>query len=309
MVENRLSVFVNPAAGGNRGLIRARRTVGQLADLGWTVDLVRLSGPDDVAQSIEQRSQSGVRRIVLAGGDGMVHLALPALVGSGIATGIIATGTGNDFCRGLGLPDSSHLAVAHSVSEMVNPIDVLELEGIGVDAARRPMFAASVATLGFSGRVNESANRLTFPRGTSRYTLATLRELRTLEPVDVRLSFDDEPAESRPITFMAIGNTPYFGGGMKICPDARPDDGLMDVVMVEPVSAFTLARVLPLVFAGKHLGNKAVSVRRCRTLTIEGTEQIWADGEPLGVNSARVSLRSGALRVAGTLSRAAAQHP
>ncbi len=308
MGGNRLSVFVNPAAGGNRGLIRARRIVGQLADLGWTVDMVRMSGPADVAESIDRLHATGVRRIVLAGGDGMVHLALPALVDSDIVTGIIATGTGNDFCRGLGLPDSGRAAIANSVSDDVNDVDVLELRPTNAAVPDRSIFAASVATLGFSGRVNESANRLRFPRGTSRYTVATLQELRTLEPVSVRLRFDGEPEEERSVSFLAIGNTPYFGGGMKICPDARHDDGLMDVVVVEPVSALTLARVLPLVFAGKHAGHRAVSVRRCRCLSIEGNEQIWADGEPLGVNSARVSLRSGALRVAGTLSHAAAQH-
>ncbi len=290
-------------------MTRARRIVGQLADLGWTVDLMRLSDPSEVAESIEQLRKSGVRRIVVAGGDGMVHLALPALVDSEVVTGVIAIGTGNDFCRGLGLSTNTRTAIANSVSDTVSPVDVLELQSLSRERARSPMFAASVATLGFSGRVNETANGLKFPRGTSRYTVATLQQLRSLEPVEVGLGFDDEPVRSRPITFMAIGNTPYFGGGMKICPDARHDDGLMDVVVVEPVGAITLGRVLPLVFAGKHLGNKAVSVRRCRSLTIEGTEQLWADGEPLGVNSARVSVRSGALRVAGTLDRAAAQYP
>lgn len=260
-----------------------------------------MSGPEDVAQSIERLHGQGVQRIVLAGGDGMVHLALPALVGSEIVTGIIPTGTGNDFCRGLGLPHNGRAAIEHSVSTTVNRVDVLELQPFGPGDDSGSVFAASVATLGFSGRVNESANRLTFPRGTSRYTLATFQQLRALEPVQLRLSFDDEPVDEVAVSFMAISNTPYFGGGMKICPDAVCDDGLMDVVVVEPVSAMALARVLPLVFSGKHLGNKAVSVRRCRSLSVEGNEQIWADGEPLGVNSARVSLRAGALRVAGTL--------
>lgn len=294
--ENRLSVFVNPAAGGNRGLIRARRIVGELADLGWTVDLVRLSGPADLARSIERLQATGAERVVLAGGDGMIHLALPALVGSSMATGIVATGTGNDFCRGLGLPSNRRSAIIESVSDVVNPVDIIELHAEGSSH-----FAASVMTFGFSGRVNAMANEMRFPRGTSRYTMATVRQLGSLEPVPVTMAFDDESAVEREVTFVAVGNTPYFGGGMKICPDARYDDGLLDVVVVEPVSAPTLARVLPLVFAGKHVGHGAVSVRRCHSLEIHGDEPLWADGEALAVNSARVSVRSGALRVAGTL--------
>lgn len=301
MGDKRLSVLVNPSAGGDRGLIRARRIVGELADLGWTVDLTRLSGPDDVGDSIRRLQKAGADRVVLAGGDGMIHLALPALVNSNMVAGIVATGTGNDFCRGLGLPSNRRAALSHAVSDTVNPVDVIELEMPGGTEAGAMRYAASVVTFGFSGRVNAMANTMRFPRGVSRYTVATARQLGRLEPISVRMGFDDEPVQERQVAFVAVGNTPYFGGGMRICPHAAHDDGLMDVVVVEPVSAATLARVLPLVFLGKHVGHRAVSVHRCASFEVRGNEPLWADGESLGCSAAHLRVRSGALRVSGRL--------
>lgn len=284
----RVSVLINPAAGGNRGSNRARSVVAELVDAGSTVDLYRLGGPDEVHGLVDELRANQVRRLILAGGDGLVHLALPALVAERdgehgadrMVVGIVPLGTGNDFCRGLGLPTKRSQAVAAALSETVTPVDV-----IAIDYPGRPdtpsQMAATVLTCGFSGRVNARANAMRFPSGSRRYTVATLAELLGLQTAHYRLSFDDEPPMELDSLLVAIGNTRYFGGGMAVCPDASFRDGLLDVVLVDDVPRSTFARVLPRVFNGRHIKHRAVTVRRCRRLSITTTEALWADGERL----------------------------
>jgi diacylglycerol kinase (ATP) len=262
--------------------------VAELADAGCTVDLHRLDGPDQVHGLVGELRANRVQRLILAGGDGLVHLALPALVeqrdgereADRMVVGIVPLGTGNDFCRGLGLPTKRTQAVAAALSETVTPVDV-----IAIDYPSRPatptQMAATVVTCGFSGRVNARANAMRFPSGGRRYTVATVAEMFDLQTGHYRLGFDDEPPTELDSLLVAVGNTPYFGGGMAVCPDASFRDGLLDVVLVADVATSTFARVLPRVFNGRHIEHDAVTVRRCRRLSITTTEPLWADGEQL----------------------------
>ncbi len=301
-MAQRISVLVNAAAGGNRGLARTKTLVAELADRGWTVDLLKASSAGEVARSIVDARQQGMDRLILAGGDGLIHHALPALVDSPVVVGIVPVGTGNDFCRGLGLPTRRRGAIDAATGSDVMAVDVLEV-AVG-DTVR---YGATVVTAGFSGRVNKRANelagRLGFPSGASRYTLATLAELAALEPVPFRLGFDGDAPVERESCLIAVGNTRYFGGGMAVCPEARFDDGSMEVVSINPVSRATFARVLPLVYSGRFVRHRQVSQERCTRLTVVTDEPLWADGEMLDFGDietvdATISVLPGALRVA-----------
>jgi len=303
----RISVLVNPAAGGDRGLARTKDLVAELADRGWTVDLLKASAAEEVAATVSTAAQAGMKRLVLAGGDGLVHRALPALVGSDITVGIVPVGTGNDFCRGLGLPTNRAAALEAATGPDSFPVDVI--------AVRHPggvSYAATVVTAGFSGRVNKRADELAarrgVPKGSSRYTLATVVELAALEPRTFRLTSDGGNERDIEASLIAIGNTRYFGGGMAVCPNAVFNDGAMDLVVIDPVSKVTFAWVLPFVFSGRHIRHRAVSTQRCRSLTVTTTEPMWADGEqldlvPVGESEALItvelSVEANALRVAG----------
>ncbi|MDH3293723.1 MAG: diacylglycerol kinase family protein [Acidimicrobiia bacterium] len=284
MGSRRVSVLVNPAAGGNRGLGRSKNLVAELADRGWTVDLLKASSPSEVAAAITTAADAGMDRLVLAGGDGLIHHALPALVGSAITVGIVPIGTGNDFCRGLGLPAKRRPAIDSAVGDRTTDVDVIAICRLdGGD--RHVRYAATVVTAGFSGRVNARANELAdkpgFPKGASRYSLATVAEIAVLQPVAFTLSVDGQPPRSIEATLIAVGNTKYFGGGMAVCPQADVTDGAMELISIAPVSKTTFMRVLPLVFTGRYVRHQAVTSTRCRSLTITTAESIWADGEPL----------------------------
>jgi len=302
-VAQRISVLVNFAAGGNRGLSRTKTLVAELADRGWIVDLLKTDSKDDVAVRIAEARAGGMTRLILAGGDGLIHHALPALVDSSIAVGIVPVGTGNDFCRGLGLPTKRGAALDEATGSAVMAVDVLRV-AVG-DQVR---YAATVLTSGFSGRVNHRANEMNrrpwSPKGASRYTIATVAELASLEPIPYRLAFDDDPPIDRAACLIAVGNTRFFGGGMAVCPDAVHDDGAMDVTTIEPVSRATFVRVLPLVFSGRHVRHRDVTQRRCRRLVMTADEPLWADGEALDFGDvakpieATVTVLSGALTIA-----------
>lgn len=230
--------------------------------------------------------------MVAVGGDGLIHHALPALAGTDIILGMVPSGTGNDFARGLGLPSRRRRATRRAL-DRARSVDLLRVDfADGVSA-----IAATVVTAGFSGRVNRTANERSFPRGQLRYTVASFTELRRLTSFD--LEFGEPSPLSGRSTILAVANTRFFGGGMSIAPAADPTDGCFDVVVVGDVPAWQLALVLPTVFVGQHVRHPQVRTDRARIASIRQDEEVWADGEPIGRGSFTVEVIPEALRVAG----------
>ena len=160
-------------------------------------------------------------------------------------------------------------------------------------------WVASVATVGFSGDVTARANALRWPRGQQRYTVATVLQLPRLRRLRATVTIDGETHDAD-TTMLSVGNTAYFGGGMCICPDARPDDGLLQTVVIGAVGRGTFLRVFPKVFGGRHVDHPAVTSYRSRTVRVEGDDVVmWADGDPLGPLPVTCEAVPGALRVAG----------
>ena len=313
-------LLVNPARARRTGVDTKIR--GALEARGRRVVELRPSSVETIADTInEARNQAPegtdargqhppLDRLIIAGGDGLIHHALPALAETKTTIGIVSVGTGNDFARALGLPTRIGPAVEAALTEPT-PVDliaatsepapstVLETPGeTGIEPTAR-RYAASVVTGGFSGRVNDRANQLRFPPGQQRYTVATLLELRRLEPFSLRLVTDGGTPFELSASLFAIGNSRFFGGGMAICPSADPTDGLLDITVVRPASRFELARMLPTVFFGRHVNHPAVTTYRAATVDITTEAPLWADGEPFVGRHLR--LVPGALHVAGTL--------
>lgn len=277
----------------------ANRVAADLRRRGVPNRLVRPGSADEVAPRIAEAVAAGARRVILVGGDGLLHAALGALVGTGVAVGLVPAGSGNDFARALGLSRRLVDAVSAALAPTA-PVDVIDVTC--ADGVTRPV--ASVATFGFSGAVTARAEAFRWAPGGSRYTVATFAELRRLSPVEARIVIDGEPWEG-PVTLAAVGNTCCFGGGMRICPDADPRDGVLDTVTIAPVGRARLLWVFPRVFVGRHVSDPRVSVRRGREIAVEvdapaGERTVlWGDGERLGPLPARLVVRPGALEVAG----------
>jgi diacylglycerol kinase (ATP) len=287
-------VLGNPAAAGGRPAATVDQVVEAIEAAGHDARRLDPTSRADALALAYRAVEEGAGRLVVVGGDGLVHLATQAVAGTRVVLGIVPVGTGNDFARGLGLDTSDpEQAVARALGDPVR-----------VDAIRTSSgWIASVATVGFSVAVNARANRLRRPRGPSRYTIATLLELPRLAPIELGLELDGVRHDVT-TTLLAIANTAYFGGGMAICPSATPQDGRLDIAVIGPVGRATLLRMLPRVFKGTHVTHPAVTLYTAACVRLlDATAEIWGDGEPVGRLPIDLAAVPGALRVAGVTPR------
>ena len=282
-------VVANPAAGATRPEVSVGEVAHRLRALGADVEASVPASSAAASELIEAAVGAGTDRIVVIGGDGVVHLAAQHMAGTGAVLGVVPSGTGNDFARAVGLPTDIEDSCRRCLDDAV-----------ALDALRvGDRWVASVATFGFSAAVNARANAMRRPRGSRRYTVATLLELPHLHSTDI--TFRSKQGEhAMPVTLAAVANTGYFGGGMAIAPEADPADGLMDVVAVGEVGRIELLRFFPKVFSAAHTDHRAVHMFRCRQLRLEGSNtEVWGDGEPVTAIPVDIRCVPDALRVAG----------
>jgi diacylglycerol kinase (ATP) len=171
-------------------------------------------------------------------------------------------------------------------------VDAARCTGPGTDR-----WFAGVLGAGFDAVVNERANRWSWPRGRMRYNLAIARELPVFRPRDYELELDGVRHRTRAM-LVAVGNGPSYGGGMQVVPDARLDDGLLDVMVLEPVSRLEFLRIFPRVYSGSHVSHPRVVLHRARSVRVEAAGIVgYADGERFGPLPLTSEVRPGALRL------------
>ncbi|WP_424893044.1 diacylglycerol kinase [Streptomyces sp. XH2] len=291
-----ITLFVNPAAGRGRGAGAAQPAARALRAAGFSVRTVLGADAPDALRRAREAVAGGTGALIAVGGDGMTSLALQAVAGTPVPLGVVAVGTGNDFARAAGLPVRDPAAAGRLIAASLKgdggrPVD-LGLAG--------GTYFATVLASGFDSRVNDRGNRLRFPAGRLRYDLALLAELAALRPVPYRIRLDDGPELETEATLVAVGNSSSYGGGMRICADARTDDGLFDVTVVGPCSRTTLLKVFPKVYRGTHLGHPAVTVHRVAKIALSAPGiTAYADGEPLGPLPLTAETVPGAVRLLG----------
>ncbi|WP_433518503.1 diacylglycerol/lipid kinase family protein [Nonomuraea sp. CA-143628] len=289
-----LVLLVNPAARGGRTVRLLGPVARRLRAGGAEVSVIV---GDSAADALERACAAVAERpdaLVAFGGDGLVHLAVQAVAGTDVPLGIIPAGTGNDIATALGVLRKDPIAAARTVLRGRSRL----VDAARVRAGRADELFAGVVCCGFDSRVNERANGLTWPPGMARYLLATVQELRRFRPIPFRVTFDDGEPIEREAMLVAVGNTSSYGAGMRVCPDARPDDGLLDVMILEAVSTAEFVRVFPSVYRGSHVSHRAVSVRRVRSVRLEAPDVVaYADGERIGPSPITCEIQPGALRV------------
>ncbi|GGL13998.1 diacylglycerol kinase [Sphaerisporangium melleum] len=284
-----LVVLVNPAARGGRTLRLLDPVVRRLRDGGRPVSVIVGTSAQDALELACTAVAEGPEALVAFGGDGLVHLAVQAVAGTDVPLGIIPAGTGNDIADAFGIPKNDPLAAAAIVAEgTVRTVDA--------GTAGEEWFAGVVAC-GFDSKVNERANRMTRPAGMAKYLLATLQELRAFTPIPFRLTVDGEVIEQEAM-MVAVGNTHSYGAGMRVCPEAVPDDGLLDVLIVGPLPTGAFLRAFPRVYRGTHLGHPAITLHRARTVTVEAPDVVaYADGERIAPLPLTCTIHPGSLRI------------
>jgi diacylglycerol kinase (ATP) len=284
-----IALLTNPTAGKGKGAKIRDSALARLRSGGLVVRNLQGRDADEALDLAHQCVADGVEALVVCGGDGMVHLAVQALAGSGTALGLIPAGTGNDVARYFDLPRKDPLAAADIVvGGRTRTIDL---------ARSGSRYFVTVLAAGFDAVVNERANRMSWPKGQMRYNLATLAELRVFEPLSYTLQLDDREVRLEAM-LVAVGNGPSFGGGLRITEGAVLDDGMLDVVIIKPISKPDLVRTYPKLFKGTHVHHPQYEHHLVRSVTVAAPGIVsYADGERFGALPLTVECVPGALTV------------
>ncbi|HEY4990940.1 MAG TPA: diacylglycerol kinase [Nakamurella sp.] len=284
-----VALLINPAAGRGRGRRVGDAAFAQLRGSGVSVRAFAGSGPDESARFARDAIADGCEALVVCGGDGIVHLALQEIAGTGVPLGVLPAGSGNDFARAVGIPvGDPRAAVAVVSAGHAVPVD------LGRTASR---WFGTVLAAGFDSRVNDRMNAMRWPRGRTRYHVAIVAELARFRPLPFVLELDGARHELNAM-LVAVGNGSTYGGGMRICPGAVLDDGLFDVTVISKISRSKLVRLFPRVYPGTHVHRREVLTFRCATVTVSAPDvAAYADGEFVSQLPETCSVVAGAVRV------------
>ena len=285
-----VAIVMNPASGsgGGRSLLAALSA--QLAGRGMEARVFATQASGDERRQAELALEAGATAIVCVGGDGTLSEVVGALAGKDAALYIVPSGTGNDFARAFGLPREPVAALAAQLDGTPERIDLGTING-------KPFL--NVSGSGFDVEVLRKTEELksVYP-GETAYRKAVLAVVSRYRAMEAELSIDGRPFERRRVTIAEFANGQYIGGGMRVAPDARENDGLLDVVTVVPVWHGLIPLLLPLFILGVHVRLPlARSVRareavlRCKGMTVN------IDGRLEQMDEARYAVLPGALRV------------
>lgn len=273
-------LVVNPASGRGMAARLADGVAARLRDAVDRLDVRIAADAADTAGTARRAVDGGFDLLAVLGGDGSVHLAIQACAGSDTALAVIPAGTGNDLAASLGMPNDP-LAAAGEVAAVIGrgdrpePLDLGRLDGLDGGG-----WFSTVLCAGFDSKVNERANLMRWPRGPSRYNLAIFVELARLGSYPLSVQTENGTHELA-ATMVAVGNTPTYGGGLRICPGAGLHDGLFEVTVVGPISRRRLVRMLPLLRTGAHVQEPEVLTLRARHVRLTGDNGwvAYADGD------------------------------
>lgn len=299
----KIVVAINPSASFGASRDVGPAVVQTLRAMGHEV--TSLTEPD--FEQLLASARAAVKRrpdaLVVVGGDGMVHLGANLVAGTRVPLGIVPSGTGNDLARGLGIPHDDTEAAIRALDAALaagpRTIDagLMRWTDAVTGAAEERWFAGALSA-GFDAKVNERANRMRRPKGPSRYLVAIFAELVRMKPATYRLEVDGVPRVVRGL-LAAVANNVSYGGGLRLTPTAVLDDGLLDLLVVAPVSRPAFLRLFPRAAKGEHVGLDVVSLERVRRVRVDADEPIigYADGERIAPLPIDVEVAPGALRV------------
>lgn len=286
----KLLLLANPAAAGRRAgwlLPRIRQFfTSRLRDF----EYVEAASAEEVRRVAAAAAREGCECVLAAGGDGTAHAVLNALCGSRTVLGVLPLGAGNDLARALGVPLDPMAAAEFLLRAPISSMDVIR--------AGDEVYGA-VAGAGFDAESTARANRWgPWVSGHTRYFLAALGTLATYRPQRFELVSDAEDFSGEAM-WVAVANAPTYGGGVRIAPEARIDDGVLDVCIIERLSRAALLALYPALLRGRHLGERCV--RYFRATRVEFRQPagavLYGDGEFLGRLPATLRLEPAAVRV------------
>ncbi|MEN8181552.1 MAG: diacylglycerol kinase family protein [Myxococcota bacterium] len=304
----RTLVVVNPKSRGGSTRRRFEPVERRLREVLGELEVEWTRGPRDAVRIAREGVRAGVERIVVAGGDGTIGEVVDGVLAAGHGAdcqiGLLPFGTGGDLSRTLGPPRDLGAAVAALAEETSRSVDAGRVHFEGPDRHGEVVHFANAASAGISGLTTFLVNRA--PKqlgGRASFFLGTVRSLLRYSFPPMRIAVDGKLLHEGPLTLAAACNGRFFGGGMQVAPDAVPDDGLLDLILVPAYSRARLLTRLPRIYRGTHLREAGVVHTRGRSIELDplSDEPVWIelDGEPLGRLPVRVEILPAAMNFFG----------
>lgn len=268
-------LVVNESAGKGKALYLANQFSKLLVNSNQEFTLIHETSYEKTIEKLKSSlSTNSYKKVIAIGGDGLVNLCLQYLARSGITLGVIPAGTGNDFARAVGVNGLS----VNKIFDLYTKSDPAEIDLGLVKSQSSERWFVQVLSTGFDAEVNSRANKIRWPKGKSKYTIATVRTLARFRPITYEIEIDGHKFSQSAMLF-TIANGETYGGGMRICPGASNSDGIFELLLVRPVSRFVLLTIFPKVFKGNHIPHQKIDTYRAKVVKISASTSSYADGE------------------------------
>jgi diacylglycerol kinase (ATP) len=292
---------VNPASGNGAAGKTWERTRELAAARGLDGDALITEAPGHAVELARGAAESGARLVVAVGGDGTINEIVNGLLAAGtseVELAVVPRGTGDDFARTFGIPTDVESALAVAANGQARPVDVGRAT-YAVDEGTAERYFANFAGAGISGAIARRGARTSRRLGAkAAYMWATVAVFLRWSSVPMRIELDGELREGQMFE-VVVSNGMYAAGGMKIAPEARPDDGQFDAVLIGDVSKADFVTTFPKIYRGRHTSHPKIDVVRASTIAVDASQPlpVVLDGEQPGTTPARFEIVPGALKL------------
>lgn len=292
--------LVNPASANGSTRRRWPELAHAAAREGLRGDAYFSERPGDLTRLAREAADGGAELLVVVGGDGSVNEVVNGIAGrEGVEIAVLARGTGWDFVRTYGIPHKALPAIRVALDGRTQQIDLGRVTYRSWSGEDETSWFANIASAGMSGAIAQRANETTKALGgKASYAWAVFAVFSGWENDVIEVTVDGERRSER-MHDVIVANGRYFGGGMMMLPDARPDDGMFDVLLIGDLTKRDLMVTLPKTYRGKHLPHPKAEVLRGRVVTVNAADPlpVELDGEQPGSTPARFEVVPRALRV------------
>jgi YegS/Rv2252/BmrU family lipid kinase len=291
--------LVNPASNGGRTGRRWPELARRASALGLTGETLFSERPGRLIELARAAVDDGATLVVAVGGDGTLNEVVNGIAERDVDLATIPLGTGMDFVRTYGIPTRFDDAVRIALTGEPRTIDAGRVHYRTWAGEPAERWFANVGSVGMSGAVAQRANGMSKALGgKATFFYALTRVFLEWQNTEVTVTFDDGERRGR-MHDVIVANGMWHGGGMKLAPDARPDDGLFDVVLIGDVSKLDFLTTAPKIYKGAHVHHPKVEVLRSRRVEVDAPETlpIELEGEQVGTTPVTFEVVPGALRI------------
>lgn len=266
-------IILNPVSAKGRAMDLRKEIESEFKKLKLDYQIHISKSLQDMMNATKKNLKNGFTNFIGVGGDGTIHYMANILAGTDKNLGVIPTGSGNDIAVNLGLPSD--------IKSCCRIIKKGATKRLDLGLINDKYYYLCIAGSGFDSQVNDLANNTRLPvKGPAKYSYSVYKTLITFKSKKFFMDYDNNQREIFGMMITA-SNMPSYGGGMRITPDADPEDGLLDICIIKRMSKLHFVKVFPKVYEGKHIEDSNVEIFRTSYLKLDSEYRfsVFADGE------------------------------